>query len=236
MAFAQSFEMTVEVDLKGALRGIRGFEREQLPFAIAKSLTETAKKAQVALQVLTHMKFDLHGEFIPKGIRIKAARKTEVKMGFGNAAVYTAPRISSFMPIHEESGTRKPRGKAIAVPGRALKDKAYRTSTGRIKKRWKPSKLLENWGGSGRGSTGSGGKGKGGKKRAFILAERGSQPAMIVRRKSKRAVPLDILYILIPIADYKAVWDFEETVTRVATAVFRKEFEHALAEAIKTAR
>lgn len=233
---ASGFTMTVQVDARSAIQAVDSLHRNQVPFAIARSLTETAKKAQIAVQLITRNKFDLHSEFIPRGIRVKSARKAEAKLGFANAAVYTAPRISTFMPIHEMSGSRKARNRAIAVPGRALKQKQYRTNTGRVKKKWRPSVLLQDWSGAGRGSARTGRSGGGGRQRAFIIPDRGNSPAMIARRTGRGSRPLEVLYILIPVAEYKAVWDFENTVRTVAEKVFKTEFSIAMKQAIATAR
>lgn len=139
--------MRVQVDQKDFQKDLSRLQRDQFPFAFAKTLTQAAKLGQTAIRAQTKKVFRLHTEFIPNGIRIEPALKSEVRAGGGEAAVYTADDIS-FMNIHEEGGTKKPRGAALAIPSfpaqRTTPD--LKTRTGKVRQKYLPRKLLEKKG------------------------------------------------------------------------------------------
>jgi len=228
------------------IRALSSIQRQQFPFAFAKSLTQIAKTVQTGVQMRTRLEFQLHSEFIPRGIRIIPAKKGDVKTGRAFSAVYTAERISTFMPIHEEGGQREPsrqsgggggdKGASFALPGQFLQTKKFRTSTGKVKQRWRPAELLRNYRrhGSGGGKLVAVSRG-GRKKTPFIIRGKGSGVPMIVRRKSKKRTPLEVLYIFSSRATIKPVWDFEETVEKVVQLGFSKKFSRNLALAVETA-
>ncbi|MCB2199650.1 phage tail protein [bacterium] len=202
------------IQYKDALRDLNWLEKEQLPFAFAQTLTQVAKDAQGAVQRRTRRQFDLHGEFIPRGIRITAARKGDLKRyGIAQADVHTADRISSFMPHHERGEKRFPRGRRIAVPGADLRKKAYRTGSGKVRARWKPARLLQDYEGphTGGRSRADGGTRKRRTAKAFLMTMKGGKLA-IVRRRGRDRRPLDVLYWLVRSADIRRGWRFEETV------------------------
>ena len=139
--------MRVQVDQKDFQKDLSALQREHFPFAMAKTLTQLAKLGQGAARAQTKKVFRLHTEFIPNGIRISPARKAEVRAGGGEAAVYTADDID-FMVPHEEGGTKKPRGQALAIPSfpaqRTTPD--LKTKTGKVRAKYMPRKLLERKG------------------------------------------------------------------------------------------
>lgn len=237
--------ITLSVDADAALKQMRIIAGDQFPFAIARGLTELAKLGQIAVQVKTRQTFKLHGEFIPKGIRIRPAKKTDVKStGIGTSAVFTAPKISGFMPGHETGEVRSPfaggandRGKFIAIPGRDLKTKAFKTGSGRVRKRWRPAELLKNYDRVGRGH---GAKvqqvSRGGRKgKPFIIHGRNSGVPMIVRRRGKSQFPLELLYIFSERATIKPVWDFEERVQETVEGLYIPVLEMSITQAMLTA-
>ena len=221
----------VRVDTAKAMAGLTNLQRRQYPFALALALTKTAKLAAAGVRARTRSEFKLHTEFIPRGVRVEPARKADVAMGRAHSAVKTAPIISGFMPIHEEGGTRGPKETSIALPGKALRKRKFKTQTGKVRKRWRPATLLKDYTGE-RGRRGTGG----GKRKPFIIGKRGGQPAMVVRRRGKSPTPLEILYIFRPLASYAKRWDFEDTVRRIAPRAFPRKFEAAMARAIATAK
>lgn len=234
----------LEFDKTAAMRSLNDLERDQFPFAYAKSLTEVAALAQLAVQQRTRQHFDLHTEFIPRGIAKQTAKKSDIKnYGIAEAAVYTRDRISSFMPIHEEGGIRKPsarsggrdKGKALAIPGEHIERYSTKTRTGKTKRRWRPGTLLD----TGRPHSKSRTRktkqvSRGGRKgKPFIIVGRGSGVPMIVRRVGKTRYPLEILYIFSGRARIPSGWKFEDTVHRVANEMFESVFRHELSVAVQ---
>lgn len=113
-----------------------------------------------------------------------------------------------FMKLHETGGTKKPRsGKYIAIPTTNIK----RTKKGLIGKAKRPRNL----------------------KRSFWIKSRTGQE-MLMQRKSKRKV--EVAYMMEPKADIKATFEFKKTGKRVAEQKFKKNFEAALDDALRTAK
>lgn len=230
-----------------ARRGLSSLEKDQFPFALAKTLTQIAGFAVVAVQLRTAKAFKLHGAFIPRGVARTSAKKSDIRAkGIGTTIIYTKPLISGFMPIHEAGGTRTPvssngadKGKALAQPARTLKTKSYRTGTGKVRARWKLSTLLAGYvrrkgkGTAGRvqSTTRGGRKGK-----AFIIRAKGSGTPMVVRRKAGARYPLELLYVFSKRAKYKPVWRFETTVQDVVDKLFERTLAIQLKAAVASAR
>lgn len=191
-----------------------------------------AQKAAEAIRQKTRRTFDLKTEFIPKGIGIQSAKKADVKMGRASSAVFTKPLISGFMPVHEEGGTRKPtahsgagdKGRVLTIPSEQLETKSYRTKSGAVKKRYKPSTLLQQKKGGGR------------KKLAFVIRGSHSGVPIIARRRTKERYPLEILYVFSRRAKYRPVWEFEDTVRASVYQTFRRTFEMNLQAAVASAK
>jgi hypothetical protein len=235
--------VTVVRTAKKTLEQLDKFALQQWPFALALALTRTAQMGQDAVQQKTRMQFGLHTQFVPRGVRTQAASKSDIRtFGLAEANVHTAQRIADFMPVHELGGTRTPvaggsgtdKGKSIALPAYDLEDKKFRTATGKIAKRWKPSTLLKDY-----TKRTSGTKvvavSRGGRKgKPFIIRGRASGVPMIVRRRGKSQYPLELLYIFSRRATYKPVWDFAEEVERTVDAHFVDNLTRAVTQAFAT--
>lgn len=230
-------------------RTLTAIEREQFPFALAKTLTETAEGAVQAVRMVTRRNFTLRsGEFIPKGVRKISAKKSDVKsVGIGKAVVFTQDRISGFMPIHEEGGVRtasvgqgNDKGKYLAQPGQALQKLAYRTGRGAVKKRYKPSTLLDDFqprrlppATFARVMKGQGIRRR--KSMPFVIRGKKSGVPMIVRRVTNTPFPVEVLYVFSKRAKYKKQWRFEPTVKRYVDFAFVKKLKRNLRMAVETA-
>jgi hypothetical protein len=234
----------VEIRHDETMRQLKAIAGSQWPFALAKGTTQLAKQGQEAARVRTREEFDLHGNFIPGGIGIKPGKKADVKsIGIARAAVLTKPGISGFMPIHERGGERTPhagsgkdKGKAIAIPGRDLKSRSYKTGTGKTRKRWKPAELLKDY----RKRT-SGSKvvrvSRGGRKgKPFIIRGQHSGVPMIVRRRSKAQYPLELLYIFSERATYEPTWKFEDVVKETVSGRYQIVIGQAVADALAASK
>jgi len=233
-------EINVSVDAKKTLAQLDRLKRSQWPFALALALTNVAKDGQVAAQLQTRLAFKLRSDFVPRGIRITPAQKSDIqRFGLAMSDVHTAERISSFMPIHEVGGMRRPvakgtgrdKGRSLAYPGEDLPS-SYRTGRGAVKERWRPSTLL-------RGSyTGARGKSKGkqirvGRKsqgKAFVIRTSSGTP-IVVRRASSSSYPLQRLYVFFPEAKINRRWGFEDSVVEAVKRDFPGRLRQALERA-----
>lgn len=234
-----------EIDDRSVVRELEKAAGDQWPYALALALTRTAQRAQEAVQAQTRSTFKLHGEFIPKGIRVTPARKADVQRGKAEAAVYTAPGISGWMPLHESGGLKEPsahsgggdKGRTLAIPGKGLTSMSYQTGTGAIRKRLKPAALLEFYNANKPGASQKGKPktGRGSRRPAFIIKDNSSGNPLIVRRAAGKNSPLEVLYNLIPKAHLKPQWQFEKTVQKSVHTHFIKELRKAVQEALATA-
>jgi hypothetical protein len=246
MSIGSKSQVIIKVISEETRRQLTAIEKEQFPFALAKTLTDVANMAVIAVQKRTRQEYDLKTEFIPKGIGRTVAKKKDIKTtGVGTTVIYTKPIISGWMPIHEVGGQRKPvasgsgdKGVSLTIPAQDLLKRAYMTSTGAVKKQYKAKVLLLNYkmrnvshsGGLIRHSVG-GRKGK-----AFIIRGKGSNVGMIVRRKGKRRYPLEILYIFSRRARYRPTWRFEKTVEHIVDRRFEMMLKVNLRKAVRSAR
>lgn len=226
-----------EVDERAVVRKLEKIAGDQWPYALALALTRTAQRAQAAVQAHTRSTFKLHSEFIPKGVRMSPARKADAQRGEAEAAVYTAPGISGWMPLHEAGGFKEPKGKSLAQPGEDLKQLSYRTGTGAVRKRLKPAALLEHYNANKPGTSQKGQPktGRGSRRAAFIVQDASSGTPLIVRRKAgKGNEALETLYTLAPKAHLRPQWQFEKTVRKSVKSNFIKELRKAVREALVT--
>lgn len=235
----------IDFDAKKAMSALNTLERRQFPFAFAKSLTETAEAARQGVGIQSRREFGLHSEFIPRNIKKSGASKQDfTSFGFAEAAVFTGRRLDDWMGAHETGGTRKPgtggvggrdRGSHLALPGKGLKKRSFKTRSGKIRSRWKPKRLLEKFNDGRGGRTVKGGRG-GRKKEPFVIRGKNSGVPMIVRRISKKRYPLEVLYVFVKDAKIDKKWGFEKTVRRVANGVFKKKLSKNLVMAVKNSR
>lgn len=232
-------------------RDLTKLEKEQFPFALAKTLNQVAWGGVKQVRKRTKDVFNIKTQFIPKGIVADARvpkMKREIKaVGTGNAIVLTREAISGFMPDHERGATRKPsaagakrtpggrdKGRSFTLPARAP-SRALHTATGRAKKRFHPRTLLKDWQGPYRGGRTKYTKGGSGRRKAFIIESRSGQ-TLIVRRTSRKRDDLEILWSFSPKAKYRATWGFEATVIKHVNATFKIRLRLNLRNAVRTAR
>lgn len=200
--------------------------------AVAQALSDTVTSAQEAARVLARRTFDLHTEWVPRGIlaipsTVQHRNATMRSMERHNdfiAAVYFRnaqdPRRSySFIDDHAVGRTRRPHKGRVAIPSRQLQGYRYKTSRGAVAKRWKPSTLLEGMDASGatydgtttRQARGARGQSRG-KPQPFKVYSRKLGATVIARRKGHRAYPLEVLYIFRDEARIPQIYDFEREV------------------------
>jgi hypothetical protein len=218
---------------------------KKVPWIVGKSTGLLALGAKKDVQEITKERFNLHGEFIPKGVWSKprgitfGVLKAEVRTTRKcEAAVYTGPIISRFMPIHEKGGTRMPRGKALAIPpsqrgklsiAKEVSSGAFKTKTGKIKRKWQVGVLLDGYR---RGAGYSSIRHEAGPVAApFVIEIDGI--LYVVRRMTSNPRPLELIYIFNPKAEIDERWDFEETVWKHVNKNYRKVYESVLVDGFR---
>lgn len=137
--------MDIRVDMDAFSKDLGFLEREQFPYAMAKTLTDLATSGQIAVRGKTRKEFKLHTDFIPNNIGIVPARKADVRLGTAKSAVKTSEKIS-FMSNHETGEDKVPKRKALAIPTMLTKGiPDFKTATGKVKAKFKPAALLKKW-------------------------------------------------------------------------------------------
>lgn len=122
--------LSVQSDLLKAMAKLRSItEAQQLRFATAKALTQTAVEVQTEVRANMPGRFTLRRQWIVQGIRITPASKADL-----TATIYSRDK---FMGLQEAGGVKSPLRNYIAVPTRAVK----RTKTDMIRKADRPAAL-----------------------------------------------------------------------------------------------
>lgn len=214
----------INLNIKPVIKALNAIEREQLPFVVAKTLTEIAKGAQKAVQKQTDRKFHSRSEWVKKGVRIETAKKKTVqRYGFGEAIV---KHIDDYMTPQETGGEKKllshgksTKRKAIAIPEKNIAEQ-MRGSSGAIQKKFKPKTLLNKPASSGRPRK----WGRHKKAKPFIMTSNTNDHVVIAMRKGNERYPLKYLYVLAHRAKIKPRYDFRKIVKGYAEGTFSKKF------------
>jgi hypothetical protein len=220
------------VDLTEFTAAAKRHLKRDWPKAVVNALSDVAMDARDEARDMTKGKFDLHSDWVPKGImhtpnsssQKAAAANALQKYGDFTAAVFlrgaTDPKKSlGFMAHHEYGEERDPVGKFIAIPLKGIKGKSFRASKGSVKKKWRPSELLKRFNETGskfdgrttihHGGRGLGHNRKGGKLpgNAFIIGTK-SGPMIARRARKGKKRTLEFLYVLKTKARIKELWGF----------------------------
>lgn len=230
--------MIGKVDISNFMKDWRRFKNEAVPEAIVRGVARTAERGRDAVRAKTERVFKLHSNYIPKSILSipnpdrKAQIRAAVRALKGRHKDFTAAvfvrgadifgqrkqppdKDLGFMTLHEEGGKKSAYGGGmIAIPARGVKGYSFRTGRGRVKKKWKPAELLKKYNEVGPLIKGSKRRRKRSTKgSAFIMKSKRGRD-MIVRRKTRKRYPLEVLYMFFPSSKIRAVWGFVSTVQR----------------------
>lgn len=105
-------EISFETNIREWVAGMASFQRNQLPFATASALTETARFDVVpAIERQIDRVFDKPVEFTRKGVGFRYASKSSLV-----ATVLIKPIQAKYLAIEETGGVRTPEGRALVMP------------------------------------------------------------------------------------------------------------------------
>lgn len=104
-------KISVKVDIDRATQWLTGLQREQIPFAVAKALTQTAKDAQAELQAQLPVHLDKPVPFTNRAFAIEPATKSRP-----TAAVFIKEAQWKYLQYQVKGGTRLPKNKALVEP------------------------------------------------------------------------------------------------------------------------
>ncbi len=205
-------DIKVKADDSAFRRAMQGFEK-QIPYAIARALTATAQDAQTVLKARLDHDFTIRTPWVAKGIRIEAAKKSNIRAVVGS--------VDKFMEPQAVGGTKKPHeGKLVGIPlvGKGLPRPGIKSVT-------RPSK----WPGAYTE------KGK-----AFVGSPFGGDEGVWQRvtkgRGKDRREGLRLLYVMKPEVRLEARWPVQGIVNEVVAARWDDHTVSAIREALDTAR
>jgi hypothetical protein len=122
--------MNIQSDIKQAVAKLQSItDAKQLPFAIARALTVTARDVQDEVRNNLAQRFTLRNNWVRQGIQIQRATKQNLE-----AMVFSR---DAFMGLQEVGGAKSPLGNYLAVPTSLVR----RTPKDMIRKADRPKSL-----------------------------------------------------------------------------------------------
>lgn len=235
-------EVTFELDPREveAISGfVRGVYSDQLPFATATAINRTALAIQRKQRDHMRGAFEIRNEmFLRHGVRLKPfAKKRDGLDGMHATIAISSPGgggRADMWTQHEDGGTKRPRGKSLAIPG-----EVKRTARGAVRKSNRPRRLIDRLQMKPVGrSRVFARKGTGvwvGKRGTFMIRRSGGTGGIFQRTGPGRG-DYRTLYTFSPTAELRPKLGFMDGAVAVYRAEYAKQFEAAFDRAIRTAR
>lgn len=106
-------KLDVSVDIRGVLGRLDGLQRNQIPFATARALTDVAEKIREATPPILERDLDRPTRFTtdPRGMFVERAQKSKLQ-----ATVGFRPLQSAYLKYQIEGGVRAPKRRALRLP------------------------------------------------------------------------------------------------------------------------
>lgn len=201
---------------------IRALAADQIPFAIAYGVTQTARGIVYAQREGMEDRFTIRRQWILRGVRM--TKRAEKSDGEAHVAIN---KDRHFLFRFEDGGTVTPESASrFSVP----KD-ARRTGTGVIQKRQRPKSFnFEKWG-SGPNATVYRGE-----RRTFMIRRPDGTGALMRRRGPKGRTYLETLFTFTPEAKLDALLQFYPTAELVFEETMAPNIQAGLDVALRTAR
>lgn len=194
--------MELRTNLKELARDLDDVVKEQLPYALALTLTRVAMEARDHLQGNLKIHFTVRSRWVVKSIQMDKANKRDPDPTAVVGSLYDP------MALHAEGGTKRPKRGMTAVPFAARPSKKAKTTLKKF-----PRALLE-------------------RKRFFSAPVQNQPDAIgIWQRTSQRRYPIKLWWILKPEVEIKPDWPFEDEVVAVANRELHDNFWASLEEA-----
>lgn len=105
------FSISVKSNVDAVRKNLTDIAKKQLPFAVAKGLTATAKDAQSELARALPTQLDRPTPFTMRAFAVKPATKS-----MPVASVFVRPDQWKYLTYQFEGGDRKPLGRALVMP------------------------------------------------------------------------------------------------------------------------
>ncbi len=204
--------VSISPEIQATLNGISQVQLDELPFVVAKTITDLAKGSQEQIRKEMPTRFTIRSSWPLKGLRIEPAKKADFRRGQCEGAV---KHLDHYMALHEEGGPKenlshgqqKGSGKMTAIPHYKARDK-MRTGSGRLKKTALRA-LKKNTDPDRRKGR------KWGKRRRpkpFIITPEKGSKALVAVREGRERYPVKYLFVLSKHPHIEQRFDFEKTV------------------------
>lgn len=197
---------------------------DQVPFALAKAMTETARAVSDAMPGRMDQDFDRPTEFTKRGFYVQPARKDQLE-----ATVGVKDRQAEYLGFQIEGGERKPKRVALRLPAKVQLDQYGNIPSGLIKQ------LIARAAKGKRATKAQARRFGVSQENELFYGEPGrGRPAGIYQRTQGKLLPL----VLFPkmSAQYEARFDFVAEAVRVVEATFSDALDRAWSFAKATAR
>lgn len=120
--------INMKSDISKATAKLRGVQKKQIPFAVAKALSDTAWDVAKEESKQMPAKLDRPTPFSVKAFWVIRATKQKLV-----ATVFIKPIQAAYLKFQVDGGTRRPKGKAMPVPGDVRLNQYGNMSKGKIK-------------------------------------------------------------------------------------------------------
>ena len=99
-------KIDIKIDPALAVKGLTDFAQDQVPFAMSRALTETAKDVQAAVKADLPRKYTLRNRWVEGGIRIAPATKRAWEAQVGSRDVDARAERAAARQLGQQLGTR----------------------------------------------------------------------------------------------------------------------------------
>lgn len=199
--------LNIESNIKQFSRSLTQIERKQLPFATSKALNDTAFDVRKQIVNRTYPR-----DFTARNTRFISAALRVSKSTKAKLIASVFDRLGrDYLQRHTTGGIKQPRGRNLAIPAQVK-----RRAQGGVTKANRPRQLLN-------------------KKKVFVTKTRSGQK-VIMRRRTKKRTPVEVLYVLEPSARIRKTFRFYEDGERVVATKFGPNFGKAWRRALATAK
>lgn len=213
-------QFNVASNISSFTKAMDAFGKNQLPFAYAKAINDTAKdvRGQIIEKTWPNDITQRNKNFMRAALTPISSRNPEVYATKRNLrAVIGTTRVRmqrDYLQRLTEGGIKTPRGRHLAIPSN--QNTVQRLSGGAVRKADRPRQLLN-------------------RKRVFIQKLAQSGDMAIMRRVGKDRYPVQMLYLLEPSGRIKKQFGFYDDANMTARRSIGKNFNRAFKMAKRTA-
>lgn len=229
--------LKIDSNADGVAQFMRGVARDQVPFALAKTLTKTVQAVQGVIPSALERDLDRPTNFTKRGTFISAARKTDL-----TATVGFKDRQATYLKYQVEGGLRAPTKVALRLPGNVTLDTYGNLPKDTIKKLIEAAKA-GRYGGGVKRRLGIGGRRKGQGALSLFYGQPAHHPTWPVgiyrRVPGTSGGPGKLIPVIVfpkKNARYKPRFDFYGLAEKVVRREIGPQFARAYADALRTAR